>query len=486
MSIREVIQQSSFDRYNSAVELSNERVKQARIDREHQEFQQLVHLGDQRLHDRAFQASGQVARLFDENPFTGFANIQTRPETGIKSYEGLTPEALSQMPVHKVRAAMANSNPHVSAAITDFQEYVRPGWSSNPESYPLLDVWQDNMVKNDNITLDGFIDQISESMFLHGAYVYESVFDENNLPQRLVSLDPYSMVFTRSKGPYGDFYELHQRQQQGLKSLHGDPTIEYRALYAQTGNPYGKCLVDSALFHLIMVVEFFKSYKQVLQTLVWPALLMRVDREVLAEDIKDPATRQQRVNEVLDLLREQLKKLGPGAVIAQGSEIMEPQILSGMNRANLGSVQDFIDILDRQIMIALKSNQLLFAKSDSFTETRAMYEMNHYALLINHAQSFINSSITRQVHVAGQMRNQVNQLFEFRLWRSIFEEERLLAGINKIIQDANLSLNNTIQSMVMWLREAVLDGRMTDEEANKFFKENLEIYKGQMLRREPF
>ena len=353
----------------------------------------------------------------------------------------------------------------------------------------MIDNWLDNIERNDNVSLDGTIDQMSESMFLHGAYAYESIYNADNIPERLVPLDVYSLVFTRSQNNLGGYYQLWQRQldaPNGLRSLHGDPTIEFKALYPQTGNPYGKCLIDAAIFHLIMVVEFFKSYRDVLQTFVWPALLMRVDRQLLYDTTADKSSIQGIVDEVLDHLATELKRIGPGTVLAQGSEVMEPEILSGMNRANLGSVQDFIDILDRQIIIALKSNQLLFAKSDSFTETRAMYEMNHYALLVNHAQTQINRSITRQMNLALIRNNVTNHMVEFRLDRSIFEEERLLAGINKIIQDANKSKYDAIISLVMALSSAQLEGRMSKQDADAYFVEELEMMKKQTLVKRPY
>ena len=50
----------------------------------------MLSFSDNRMIDRSSTQSGLVTRLFDENPFTGFAHIQTRPETGIKNYESLT------------------------------------------------------------------------------------------------------------------------------------------------------------------------------------------------------------------------------------------------------------------------------------------------------------------------------------------------------------------------------------------------------------
>ncbi len=479
MALRESIQLNNQVRYNNAVLARDKRVQDNYIRKQHEEFSELLSVGETQYDERAIAQSGMIARVFDENPFTGFANVVSRPENGIKSYGQLTTKDLADLPTHQVRQVMANSNPQVSAAITDFQEYVKPGWDIYPESHPILDRWFDDMGLYD-VSIDGFIDQISESMFLHGAYFYESAY-EDDIPKRLVGLDPYSAVYKRSESKTGQFFELGQRQRnEPFVSLHFDPTIEYKPLYAQVGNPYGKPLVDAALFHLIMVVEFFKSYQQVLQTLVWPALLMRIDREVIAEMVKTESKRGAFVTEVLAMLKKELEEMGPGKVLSYGSEVMEPELLSGMNKANLGGVPDFIDILDRQIMMALKSNQLLFSGSDSFTETRAMYEMNHYALLINHAQTSINESMTRQCNIA-LMRSNINQLVEFRLRRSIFEEEKLLAGINIQVQQANMSFDNSMLSLNMWLTDAVNTGRMSEAQAQEYWEKERDRRRGQMI-----
>ena len=276
--------------------------------------------------DRA-AGSGMVTRLTEDNPFTGFGYVH-RDDVGIATYGNLTEDKLDTLPVHEIRKVMARSAPSVSQALTNYQKYGNAGYTILPEAHPLIDGLMDSMVNTDG-GFPSFIDSLLNDFFLHGACFFETVFDDNMMPKRMVALDPYSAVFRRSdfENGMGQYYELGQWQpfrvsggfvQTGggiFKSLHDDPTIEYLPLYSEANDPYGRSFVDSALFHLIMVVGFFKAYKDVLASIVWPNLLMSVDREEIREEVSDPKKREGIVQKVLTRLREALKDLKPGSVI---------------------------------------------------------------------------------------------------------------------------------------------------------------------------
>ena len=238
-----------------------------------------------------------VTELTDKNPFTGFGYVQRR-ETGVATYANLSNEGMESRPVHEIRKIMARSAPSVSQGLTNFQKYCNAGWTILPDSHPVIDGLMDSMVHTDG-GFKGFVNSLLDSLFLHGACFFESVYDENRLLKRMVSQDVDSAVFRLSDGPIGQFYELGQWQSfrsnsqwhTGLgsfRSLHDDPTIEYLTLFSETNDPYGRSFIDSALFHLIMVVDFFKAYKDVLTSIVWPNLLVNVDREVIRQEVSDP------------------------------------------------------------------------------------------------------------------------------------------------------------------------------------------------------
>ena len=425
---------------------------------------------------------GMVTELTDKNPFTGFGYVQRR-ETGVATYANLSNEGMESLPVHEIRKIMARSAPSVSQGLTNFQKYCNAGWTILPDSHPLIDGLMDSMVHTDG-GFKGFINSLLDSLFLHGACFFETIYNENRLPKRMVSLPVDSAVFRQSEGPVGQFYELGQwqsyqsysRWHTGLgsfRSLHDDPTIEYLTLFSETNDPYGRSFIDSALFHLIMVVDFFKAYKDVLTSIVWPNLLVNVDREVIRQEVSDPNKREGIVKKVLSELRTALQKLKPGSVIAYGSEVKVGGMLSGMNRANLGGVEDFINILQKEIIRGLQTNQLLNALNDSVTETRARYEMADFAKLVTHTQDLINAAISRQFNIALQMFNSRKTLM-FMLKRTIYEEDRLNAEILKSVEESNKAADESKMSLLEWLEKAVMDERMNDEEATLYFRNELE------------
>ena len=443
--------------------------------------------------ERSMGEGGMTAQLTDANPFSGFGYVK-RQETNPNTYASLTNEEIQHLSIHKIRKIMARSAPSVSQALTNFQKYCNAGYSILPESHPILDGLMDSMAVMDS-GFTGFINSLLDSLFLHGACFYETVYDENLMPKRMVSLDVNSAVYVQQEGPLGQYYELRQWQTltpssdggyggyNNSVSVHDDPTIEYLTLFSETNDPYGRSFIDSALFHLIMVVDFFKAYKDVLASIVWPNLLMSVDREVIQKEVTDPKKREGIVQKVLTRLREALKNLKPGSVITFGSEVKVGGMLSGMNRANLGGVEDFINILQKEIIRGLSTNQLLNAMNDSVTETRARYEMADFAKLITHTQTLLNTAISRQFNIALRLWK-ARKIAAFMLKRTIYEEDRLQSEILRSVEEANKSADDAKMSLLTWLEKAVAEGRMTNDEATRYFRaenERRDAYREVML-----
>lgn len=435
--------------------------------------------------ERTMGEGGMTTQLTDANPFSGFGYV-ARQETNPDTYASLTNEDIQHLSIHKIRKIMARSAPSVSQALTNFQKYCNAGYSILPESHPILDGLMDSMAVTDD-GFPGFINSLLDSLFLHGACLYETVYDDNLMPKRMISADVHSVVYVQKEGPLGQYYELNQWQtfssdridrdrdygSNNLVSLHDDPTINYLKLFPETNDPYGRSFIDSALFHLIMVVDFFKAYKDVLASIVWPNLLMTVDREQIREEVTDATKRKGIVKKVLASLRKALKELKPGSVITFGSEVKFGGMLSGMNRQNLGGVEDFINILQKEIIRGLETNQLLSALNDSVTETRARYEMADFAKLITHTQTLLNTAISRQFNIALRLWR-ARKTVAFMLKRTIYEEDRLQSEILRSVEEANKSADDSKMSLLEWLEKAVADGRMDDEEATLYFRNEIE------------
>ena len=98
--------------------------------------------------DRGADGGGMVARLTEDNPFTGFGYVH-RNDVGINTYSSLTEDKLGTMPVHEIRRVMAQSAPSVSQALTNYQKYCNAGYTILPEAHPLIDGLMDSMVNTD-------------------------------------------------------------------------------------------------------------------------------------------------------------------------------------------------------------------------------------------------------------------------------------------------------------------------------------------------
>ena len=135
-------------------------------------------------------------------------------------------------------------------------------------------------------------------------------------------------------------------------------------------------------------------------------------------------------------------------------------MLSGMNRANLGGVEDFINILQKEVIRGLGTNQLLNALNDTVTETRARYEMADFAKLITHTQTLLNTAISQDSLISPCGCGKLRKIAAFMLKRTIYEEDRLQSEILRSVEEANKSADDSKMSLLTWLEKAVTEGRM--------------------------
>ena len=439
-------------------------------------------------------SSGMVSRLDDVNPFSGFSVI-SRKETGVGAYANLTLKQLAEKPANEVRELVAESNPDLSNALVNFQNYCNAGWTLEPEGHPAFDLVFDTMAQTD-AGFDHFVDALFRDIFLHGACFYESIYDDEDRLRRLVALDPSTAGFIKSQNELGEFYELVQYQTFGVDriahdndryrgdgsylSLHDDPTIEYLPFWSSGTNPYGKSFVDSALFHMIMTVEFFKSYRDVLQSVIFPALVATVNREAIKELEADPTKAAVLVRSVMARLKEELVKMGPGSAVAYGNEV-DIKILSGLNSANMGGAVDFTNITEKYVTRGIQSNELLAGTGQSTTETKSRHQMANYSRLIVKPQLSVAASLTRQFNGAlRRIGSSETAMFGFQ--RSIFEQMYLNAEIYERTQGAFKSYDDSMISLMDWLDRAVEKDRLTQAEAGDIWAEEMKSRKLMNLR----
>lgn len=421
-------------------------------------------------------SSGNRSKLFPNTNFSDFHRRINRPSisTGYQSYERLSTKIIGDLPGEEVRNIFVNNNPNVSRALNDFRKFVNPGWILEPIAHPLFARLFNNM-GNYNEDLNILINGLSDSMFKDGATFTELILREDGDPRRIIGIPSFTAEFRQADGPDGEFSELGQydmHEQDFFLSHHGDPTIKYYPLLPEIGNPYGRLIMDSSLYHLMMVKGFFQSYKDAISSIIWPNILITVSREELRNMSIDKNSHASVISSIIEQICTEVDKLGPGGVLAFGSEVKIDGPISGMNRTNLGMVTDCINIMNTEIMRALESESVLFGLTEGLAETHVTQQMRNYGYFINMAQEILNKLFTFYFSLILFV-NESNERANFKMKKAIAEERLQLAQVARTEYESVEIKNEAINSLVTGIAAAQDRGLIDDVEAREMFQEGL-------------
>ena len=418
--------------------------------------------------------SGSQAQLFENNPFFGDFDYVTYQDSGYNEYEGLADPKVQKKSIREIKMVAAKSNPHMKAAMTDFQDYVVGGWGFKPNKSIVIDRFLDTM-ENQFEGYDAYLSDVTDSLFLYSAFFHESVYDDQKALRKVTCLDHNTAEFKQDKShPLGDRYVLGQRigfGNEGWIPLQDEPNYFYRKLYSKSNYPYGVPFVDAGIFHMVMMVEFFKAYRTLLESFVLPSLFFRVDREIVEKTITDPTERLGFVKKVFAELVKQVKRFKEGSarVVAMGSEVMDPILLSGMNDKTMGASEALINALDNQLELALKTHGLTTLRNDSaLNDTKAKYRMANYSRIVKRGQNVITTPLKYQFKLAHLEVGSADES-EFYLERSIYEDEQILAEISSVITQARSDGYDAMEKLMEVLDKAVEKGYVTVQQANQMF-----------------
>lgn len=424
----------------------------------------------------------RTTRSTDLSVFEGFSRRIPRPSSGAgyESYEKLSTQLVLDLPGEETRRMFVTNNPSVSRVVNDAKKFGNPGWTLEPEGHPLFDVLFDNM-KAKNRKFNTVINSFISSLIVDGAMFSELVIGNDGMPKNIKDLPAYTAVFKKEEDEDGEFEMLCQEvldmegdYEDGLKPLGGDPTISYDPLFPDADNPYGRTIIDPALYHLMMVKGFFQSYKHAVASIIWPNLLINIDRETL----KDMPIEDQNkvVRDLVEQVSEEVKKLGPGGLLVFGSEVQVGDYISGMNKTNLGAVMDCVDIMDREVIRGLETEPVLFGRNEGLAETHVENQMINYGYFINNCQQIVNEVLTGYFNIILRV-NGSNEAAQFRLHFSISEEYIRRAQVYKIEKEALEAGSKDLMTLVQAIEAAKQAGLMDETQAKEYFD-------AQMLLRE--
>lgn len=397
---------------------------------------------------------GAVARKTASPYFAGyFAPVIARAGV-VTSYAELTEEILNTLPDRVVRDIIKDASPIVAKALADYADSMASGFTYTAdkleamlEDSPAQTLLDDffNKMETDYDGVESLIEEVSRGMFSHGAAFMELIIQEDGVtPEVIKSLDPNTAVFVRAYDDLiGEYYELGQdvgigdtqrrvgraaaarivqRQFGGVNvanfvSLQGNPTVKYRPVQKDPNNPYGKPILDPAVFHVIMLAGFLSKFADAIEGHVYPHLLLTIDKEKFRQfsgTKADPKKLQEKLNATIEDLQESVKKLKPGGAIIQGDEVSIGGSLTGTGRLPLGQPKDIQDLIRRDLIVAVQSQPILMGSNESVTETHARHQMLDYARLIRRGQKALNAVFTGYLNLILRL-NGYPPLAEFKL-----------------------------------------------------------------------
>lgn len=284
--------------------------------------------------------------------------------------------------------------------------------------------------KNESFTVK--LEKAAASIFLHGAIFSEVVLDlQGRNFSDFVIVDATLAEFQPTNDPVdGEIYRLGQYKDGEFIDLHEDPTIDYIAFDAIAGSPIGRSLSSSSIFPLIFSLMILKDLRQVIRTQGYPFKFATIDREKLsAAGITDKDEQQEIIDQECDKLQSFLEQsAGPYTDTPITGAEMDIKIIEGIRGSGLSGIETLIQIIDRQIIRALKTYSVIFGinSSSGLSDNSSVQSELHYLFIGSiqkKLQSWIESAFTEILRARGNP-----GIVEFKLERvnTLVSKERAL------------------------------------------------------------
>ena len=385
-------------------------------------------------------------------PFsTGFAYISPDNENDWK-LNSIDESQLSSKRADELINIFINSSPDLDRALHDMQQFCNIGWTlecEDPIGQRILDNAQKTMEANGQ-DLDDKINSLIASGFLWGAFYTESVFEFNGIDfNDLVVISPTQARYQRrdDDAVRGQYWQLGQEEKGRFVAL-TDPTIIYKAINPIPDKPFGRPMVNSALFGIIFQLGLLKSLRQVIETQAWPRQFWKIDREILHNVGTDPKKVQTIIDDTakkieLYMSNSNLQKARQPVV---GSEV-SVETAGGINRANFGAVESIQKLLDTWVTRGLKQYPILFGiNSNSGLSDNSDIQLEAHTIFIESFQSGIEKILNRQFQFVLNAAGYPNLYPKFSLER-----------VNSLVRHRRAeTLNNEVNAISKLIADRVI------------------------------
>jgi hypothetical protein len=361
----------------------------------------------------------------------------------------LDSKTLDRISPAKLIELMVDVSPEISKAFWDFLRFCNPGWeveaktgdeqnAAGQQAIEAMIDKLDELYGDTNVV----INRLFTGAFIRGAFMAELVLDENGREfADLATPDPYTARFQRVNDPIrGTIWHLGQWQKGEWVDLSGYETIRYIPVDPLPGVPYGRSLVNPAIFPSLFIVGLLHDLRRVVAQQGYPRIDLEVVLEKLVEAMpadaqNDPEIMQNWVNSIIDEISTVYAALEPDDAYVHTDVIKVNRPIGTIDSSSLGAVDGLLRALERMVTRGLKSMPLLMGSNEAVSETHANRQWEIHVAGIKSLQHYCEKLLQRLFQLALQAQG-IQADVEFR-FSELRASEMLRDAQTEAIQISN-------------------------------------------------
>lgn len=337
---------------------------------------------------------------------------------------------------------LIDMSPEISKAIWDTLRLFNPGYevkvmalkggSEDAEGKAHIDEFFSRL-RDMYGSVDVVLNRFFMGAFLRGAFCAELVLDgEESID--LVAPDPYSVRFRKRTVPVrGEVWQAGQWQ--GSKFVPLDiPTFRYIPVDPAPASPYGRSLVQPALFTTLFIIGLMHDVKRVIMQQGYKRMDISIDTEQAIDAFNyDPqgyATLGEYIRGAITEMQTTYRNLQPDDAFVH-TDIFALNTPAGtVDSDSIGAIDTIIERLEKMVTRALKSNSLIMDTENSTSETDSNRRWEIHAAGVKSLQhlceSMMESLLTLSLQAKGRQAKVVFRFAELRA-AEMFRDEQTRA-----------------------------------------------------------
>ncbi|MGE7191771.1 phage minor head protein [Lysinibacillus fusiformis] len=306
-------------------------------------------------------------------------------------------------------------NPDASMAIWNFLrlansghtlEAVTPSGSPEKQSTDLLNSYAPRVGKLYGGGLDQLINVLLLTGFTQGAIALEVELTED--VSDIVdfhAVDPSTLDFRRNKETQE--IELIQVQWDGTEKVLNTETVFYYPIDPDISDPHGRSPILPILQIIFFQIQVMKDLQKVIHHQGYERFDISIVEEAIIENLPDhiknstPEEVQQYVTSYIADVQRQMEDLEPDDDFYHTSSIQINSV--GGSKTGTVNAQGVIDIINQQVVTALKQLPILLGRNEGTTETHGTVQWQIYVAGIQSIQRAIKRLIEKAYNVVLQV-----------------------------------------------------------------------------------